>query len=477
MFSNQQLFRSFLLVLACSFASFVVVYVLLSLFYRKQNRFILAGIALLLAIAAGACVNFFFLRTVFYPYHHYILFVFIIVLFCIIFFHFEKQFILFMSVLCVITLCSLGYSIYKNSDVVLDPMSEELSIKLKHKPNIYVFWLESFHSLDMLENVYGVDTASFKEFLDEKDFYVQPDSYSSSSFTLASMTDLYSMGKVEAQNYYSGNSDVERTIRELLLGGNGNYLLKILKDNGYVTAINFESTYYYYSNFQGDYLDYGYEFGETGFLYNYYPCFAFCKWNDKISKELFDISKVNSPLKMQVVKKINMLKQLNKPYFLAFKGGVFHTAYDGSYDYTKRDQWIASRRYSNAVQDNFNEIEEIIEIILEQDEDAIIVMFGDHGADTYRTRLSLDQLINKAGITLTDYANDQFKVLMTYRIPEKYKNADIEDGALYLTHTNIFRYIFSILAQNPDYIKNLDAPVSKLSNGSILVRNGEVIEK
>lgn len=486
MFLVSQLAYSFCAVLLVSVICYFLFYMLLSLIYSKlrYNKWIQLCIAVFTAVFIGIISNFFSLRTIFSPYHHAVMWILIIGITCIIYFNLVKYFLKFCYILILIASCMFGYNIYKNLTSYLAD-TDDFLIELKDKPNIYLFWLESFNGAKTLTETFHVDISPLTVFLEENDFTVKENIFSSSGSTLMSMTDVYSMGNVDPHNFQTGLWDVKYAVRDLLGGGYGNNLLKTLKYNGYVTDIITDSNYYFFRKNKSldkapyyDTFHYKDNFDMVSFcIYNLYPAYAFCKYGNQINA--FGTMKFNQQLTWEYYNSFNLrnlveaeitsLQKENKPYFLAFKGGVFHVPVDG-YTYEKdRAKWIESGVYQTALEKSVAEVKEIISMITEKDKNALIIMLGDHGPHTY-SGLGLSDLRGNYKM-FEDLIYDSYNVYGAVRLPLQYEKFSFDDKEIYINHMNIFIHIFSLLAQDPDYLKLQKVPVSHYGN-RIFVENG-----
>lgn len=485
MFHLQQFAYSFVVILVVAAILYCLVYVLLRIINTAvpYNKTVQISIALTIGVLVGVVANFSFLKIIFIPYHHYVMFGIIFFIFICIYLKLAKKIFIFFSILLLFSISSLcynAYKVYNLSQMVTSNLEkvndDRLDIKFKDKPNIYLFWLESFHGTRTLEKVYQVDITPLITYLDNNDFSICENMYSTSFDTLHSMSDVYSLGTFDANIAPIGNLDTIDVVRYLIGGSIGNNVLKILKYNDYKTNIIINDTYYF--NKKGEYLDHcqflDLFFDSNSLQYKLLPSYYFTKLYKKIIS-LTEVPKLKKlTLKESVESQINEMQKENSPYFLAWKGGTIHTSPFGDYTYKDKDSWVKSNGYQDYLQRSIdNEIKNIISMILEKDKNALIVMLGDHGSWVYRG-LNLNEL-STTNITLDDFIDDKFNVFAAVRLPEKYAKFSFKNGDTYINHSNIFIHIFSLLADNPDYLKFQKTPVSNYY-GNILVKNGKIVE-
>lgn len=328
------------------------------------------------------------------------------------------------------------------------------NISFNKKPNIYLFWLESYHSFDILKSVYNIDNAEFQHFLARNNFTIVNETYSSGSHTLQSFVQLYSCRSLPT-GIFKGNLDGPLALRNLIGGDINNFVLKTLKENGYRTTMLVEgSNYYFYS--KGMFLD------ETDFsvksILNYImPLLMVTHWK----KDAFDDKKVDAaPYSGSLFERVKMAversKQSHAPYFIAFKGGAAHTSSDGDYTWKDNEQWVKSGVYQNLVKKADAETTEIINYLLKEDPNSIIVLLGDHGATRYRNFPQNEtgepsKSCQRYHVNLQDIFDDYFKVLFAYRLPQG-EATDISSG-LYMNNSNVFLHIFAWLAEDQEILK------------------------
>lgn len=345
----------------------------------------------------------------------------------------------------------------------------EGNIHFHKKPNIFLFWLESYHSFDILKSMYDIHNSDFQNFLKNNNFVYLENTYSNGGFTLDSFAQLYSCRNLPSNILLKGNLDVARSVRNLLGGDENNFVLKILKDNGYRTTVLVDGSYYYFFN-KGIYLD-DTDLAEENILLYIWPLIATTHW--QIMDQPTDYAPpYGGSLVNRVKIAVERSKKTDQPFFLAFKGGARHTPPNG-YSWEERNDWIKGGFYQNCIKTSDKEATEIIEYIIKEDPNSIIILLGDHGSWTYRNFPENGsgepfKSSQKYNVNLQDIFDDRFKVLFAYRLPQG-QPVDIAAG-LYMNNSNIFLHIFSWLANDPKVL-NLRPPVecrigeAKMSEG------------
>lgn len=462
MFSNQSLAVSFLIILVISVLVFGINYFLVPrileiIFPKKWNKILFYTYIALLFIFFLACIvdfQVFNQRRVYAP-------IILLVSFAFIYLERAKILVIFLSVMiCFSSVTLLKNSILEN-EIILSKKVDD--IILRKKPNIYLYWLESYHDFDILKKVYNIDSEKYKNYLYDKSFIIGENIFSSGRFTLAAFTQLYSCSQVEKS---VGNLDVERASRGVIGGEKGNVVFRILKNNGYKTILLAGSFYYVYA--KGEYLD---ELDiEVKGLYNYVYPLCSIYFENRFIDLLFtsNINKYKGSLFDRVKTAMMLGKESTKPYIIAFKGGAAHTPpNEDIYTWKDREKWISSNTYQDLVKKSNIESEEIINYILENDPNALIVLLGDHGALTYTFFPWNDpESYAKYNVREEDVFDDLYRVLLAYRLPGGAQD-DIAHG-MYMNNVNIFTHIFAYLADDPSLLEQRTPSVSVLGKAKMV---------
>ncbi len=244
-------------------------------------------------------------------------------------------------------------------------------VKLASTPNIYFLCLESYHGFDAMRELYGFDNADFRSFLERTGFVVVPHALSNYSFTMTSLQSFFQMGHHYAAGAF-GNHD--SLYARGFLSGSGTYynpVLRILKRSGYDIVYLLPSDYYYRPG--AGLVDHS--------LLNRSWLFAPLK----VSLPRF-IGREPDTLVPEYARRVAETLAgwpLDRPAFFFAKLGAEHVA-DG-YDYrTGREAFVA--QYVETVIRENRKIEALCCRIAERDPQGIIVLAGDHGAQSYKCR-------------------------------------------------------------------------------------------
>jgi hypothetical protein len=391
------------------------------------------------------------------------------------------------------------------------------NIVFTKKPNIYLFLLESFHSLDVLKNVYGIDTLNFVKELKEQGVTIYDSVYSNYTYTLFSTASIF---KMDHSYYYGarGNMDVMMDVRRLLSGMTFNPVLNILKQNGYRIAYILSSNYFFM--FKSKNIDY------TNLKFPLLLCF----------RTILDISEfIGPPMRLMFIqcpgfrkkvreivglpigkstdtttllankKDLNTIQELmanidssagEKPIFrLIYWIGAAHTNSTLEIEdenAKNRYKLLWKEYYGNLIRKSEIEMIDAVRLIKQRDTNALIVLIGDHGSwlngPFFRKQVNaslspneLEQAANHYSISMPDLAKDVSSVFLGISWP----NGVRKPGKQIISHVNLFRYIFSALAEDPSLMKKSKSNASYLLMGSELhhkkvfqiVQDGTPLEK
>ena len=243
------------------------------------------------------------------------------------------------------------------------------SVKLTHTPNIYFFCLESYHGFDAMQELYDFDNRQMRDFLDQNGFAVAPQIFANYWYTMASLHSLLQMGHHYAAGTF-GNHD-SLYARGFVSGAQTYYnpVLHILKNNGYSIVYLLPSDYYYRP---------GAGLVDVSLLQRSWPLAPL-----KVSLARFIGREPDTyvPEYERHVSEALAAWPREKRAFFFIKLGAEHSA--RVYDYRKeRTAFVA--RYRTAVRDSNVWIESLCRQIIAKDPEGIIILAGDHGAQSYK---------------------------------------------------------------------------------------------
>lgn len=358
-------------------------------------------------------------------------------------------------------------------------------VTFNNRPNVYLFILESFHDFPMMENVYGIDTHTFKNFLDLNNFVTYKDVYSNSPYTLLSLCDLFTLKK--CQTLLRGQGDIDLIGRYIIGGSEDNIVFNTFKKNGYYIENIWlkNQDYYLVKKFVNlDKVDLPstsifHHLVAPILLINNDLTRAAYKMQWQLNKDHIEDPAFKYALENSVTAAM-AARPKNAPYFLTVKTGADH-AHRG-YTWKPDDDWGKSGIYQSLVQDSMAQLQSVLIHIINQDPEALIILLGDHGAHRYQRFIpspftsdtEFDQQCAKFHLSRKDIARDSFGVLLAVRMPSG--KQDIAQGYI-LSQRNLFLNIFSALADDPTLMQWRQASVSQNEDGLIIVKEGKVQDR
>ena len=326
-------------------------------------------------------------------------------------------------------------------------------VKFRSTPDIYLIVPDSYPSNPILQRFFGTDNREFTHRLESAGFTVYDDYFSSYPYSMESMHSMLAM----QHNYFAnsiGNDSIN--LREII-GGNGNAVVNILRQNGYRSIYLHDSDYLVHNHCR-----------ITACL----PQWSELKALKDNAKEFFDLRlpipdsdyAVNDAMRAQIASTDAGSKTFVYKHFM--------DAHSNVKSYKKRYRRLLPkfRREYPARIDKVNDIIlEEVEQILARDPAALIIVVGDHGtwagADRSRSGLKADE------------TRDKLDVFLAIRWGQDY-DGRYDDRIR--TSVNLFRFIFAYLGQDEKILTTLkedDGYVKYKGKVWKVVGDGKVLDK
>jgi hypothetical protein len=275
------------------------------------------------------------------------------------------------------------------------------NVELAQTPNIYLICLESIHGFRAMEELYGFDNAGFRRFLESHGFEIADEVFANYSFTMTSLQSLFQMGHHYAAGAF-GNHD--SLYARGFISGSARYfnpVLNILKRNGYSIVYLLPSDYYYRPG--AGLVDYS-------LLDRSWPLAPL-----KVSLPRFigrEPDTVVPDYERKVMETVAGWPP-DAPAFFFIKLGAEHTT--GGYDYrTDREGFATS--YVRTVERENPVLEALCRQIIDKDPAGIIILAGDHGAQSYQShRRTLPEVLEQDDIPAARLVRDIHDVLLAIR--------------------------------------------------------------
>jgi hypothetical protein len=302
------------------------------------------------------------------------------------------------------------------------------AVRFRETPDIYCIVLESYQSRGWLEDFYGFDNSAFETALSERGFSVNPDAMANYYFTLQSLDSVFLMDH-HYQLQEAGNLD-GRGCRAMMSCATYNPALEILKANGYDIEYWLRMNYLYFP-----------ERAKKG----------------GISRMLIERANPLQPLSTLVWPheidpnqirswseyRERLLRDLpvepgERPRFVLVKDGLIHQKTEGFPP--PREEW--KEFYKGLFEEPNAFVLALVDKIVSADPDAVILVFGDHGA--YGLSYGWwdfagddpDALFAKNGMAAADIARDNLSILCAVRLGRS------GEGLPSRSLVNLFRDLF-----------------------------------
>ncbi len=395
---------------------------------------------------------------------------------------------IFLLIFCSFSIVNLSLPLLKEepSPLVEHPLA---TYAMKERPNIYLFFQESLHSLDILRDAYGMDTSELEAYLAKAGFTDYGKIYANSPSTLPSFADTFSFRSSRA--FARGNGDAAVGIRYMLGGAESNTLLRVLKTNGYTTAFLVGDTGYF-GTVKGKLLDSSdgiCVLPQENSISGVISCVSML--NTRFHRRLFGLMRrlagsdtagdviYHGPLEERVSQAVAAHMRPEAPLFLTFKGGAKHTPSNGGYTWRQLAEWVQGGEYQRAVEKGSQELQRICDNIIANDPGAMIIILGDHGPrrlqDIEKGAASVDELkaqLQKTDFSFPDFCDDRHAVFLAIRLPYG-RPGDISYG-LPLSHVNLFRHVLAYLNDDQSILADRE-PSESYWKGSVIVKEGKPV--
>jgi len=345
---------------------------------------------------------------------------------------------------------SIGRTVGSN---VIFPLvqAESLQVPRDDLPNIYFFIFDEAADLDDVETLFGFDTSDFRMFLDEKNFHIVEDSrtmYISTVLALASIFNLDYITPFISHQDLIAQGGVLPELRDpaTLEAINNSRMVELLRSHGYRTIAynSFPDLFTSFDNFDEVRLP----LVSEGMVLTFFDSFLLDRTMLNPFQFVFHMGNVllhpyqntYNQLVYTLNNVSNFVPEKNQPTFLfayfPFPHVPFVFEIDGSFRLYNYYYW---RNYVDSYMYMTLRLEEIITNILDNDENAIIIIQSDHGARGHAGGFP--------GIDIPYIY--MFRVLNLIRFPEYY-----EYPSMRLSPLNTIKYVFNtVLGEEFDILE------------------------
>lgn len=343
--------------------------------------------------------------------------------------------------------------------------SEFANVEFKKRPNVYALVMESYQSPEATKTIYDFDNQAFVDELGKRDVKVYSSYFSNYYWTLASLSSTFAM----QHHYYQhamGNGDAFGA-RELIGGILYNPVLDVFQRNGYRIQYILSCDYPFRA---GDQLTYAFPPRTKAKVFEVYQNALLDRvlsatFTNYISSDARVDQVRSNKFKVILRRRLQVVAGGSTPHFTLLKPLATHHSPNGS---TWTDLAYFELAYPESLVQNTKVFLPIVDAIIESDPEAVILMFGDHGAKRYRGFLAgraerMHEVFASEGVPARTFALDGFGAFLGVRYPGGNPDELAPHSAV-----NLFRRLFASLAGDPRMLERSAADVSFFQEGEAL---------
>lgn len=388
---------------------------------------------------------------------------------------------LFNYILCVLIVTNGALGVlhgFRGESLNLDTQKMQRAVVFKQKPNGYMVILESYASLDIRKEIYGIDNAPLTRELNEKNYDMYK-SYANYGFSLASVASIFLMD----HHYYKPSRGIDDGggYRKIIGGMVDNRVINIFLNNGYrIDYSKFPSGLYYSSAVVNEQeiqpLLRPIEVFSGLFVFSN-VILNYSLWTAEFFQSLLWLpEKITGKLPKPVEN--GKIENDGRPVFSVIYAGTTHT-HNFFYEYPPEirglpgapqmplwklnhvnNYWITT--YKNRVAKSDAALIELVSDLAGKELDAIVILLGDHGTYFNRNRWmgeknDLNENMLESGIQPAEVTRDLFEVFMAIKWPLGTKKPHE-----YFSPVNLFRQVFAVLTKDNSILK------TQVSNNSFI---------
>ncbi|WP_291327113.1 sulfatase-like hydrolase/transferase [Desulfovibrio sp. UCD-KL4C] len=342
----------------------------------------------------------------------------------------------------------------------------EKDIPFKHKPNVYILLLESFHSPDVLKEIYDIDSSALCSYLEKKSFTIYDNVYSNLTWTVATISNL-----IWPRSLYDYNRD-ERSLQVT-----PSEILSTFKKNNY--CLNFFASELLENIFSEIFDNVSSNASNIKFKLN--QLFAPILAQSSLLRKRLSVEDIfehkyyfeEMLSKLQTV----IINNKDRPQMSWIHFGANHSDIRVNWDKLESFEEDYRKLYSTA-EKNFIKA---VDTILKNDPQALIVAVGDHGARRFNhiecgESDDPNVTIEQRGYSPSLISKDQCGVFLGIRWPvDHFSKGEI------LSHVRIFDHIIAALSEDATHLENMMPNESFCRSGQfgrlLVARDGVALNK
>lgn len=338
----------------------------------------------------------------------------------------------------------------------------ERDIEFKHTPNVYVLFLESFHSAEALKSIYGIDNSGLCEHMEEKQFTLYDNCYSNHTRTGQSFSSMVWPRSMYRPLQYTEMNQLPHS-----------HVFSTFEKNGYKK--NLFSCEYLKIRFSS-LFDYSVSDSSaigSNMTEMFAPILAQSHWLREVfsTVDVFEYVS-NFDTSFEDLKRC-IRENKGKPQFNWFHFGAGHSPQLPWSEVSGFEEKYASM-YASAEK----ELVQTVDMILDHDKDALIVAIGDHGATRYRLIEAGDNdpnaIIRSKGFEPELIGMDLCSVFLGIHWPVAHFT-----GGEVVSHVQLFDHIFAALSEDKSVLDNMMPNISlyNCQAGTVaLARDGKLLK-
>ena len=294
------------------------------------------------------------------------------------------------------------------------------SVIFKNKPNIYLIQPDGYVNQNIMRNALYNFESDLYPWLSNKGFKLYSDFRSNYPATLLSNSSMFSM-----KHHYFGDVVFPKiemiNSRDVISGDNP--VISILRNNGYSNFLIAQDEYFQMNNCEQKY-DY------TNIKLDEIPYFSHG-------------SNVRKVLIRDVESGINEESGISKFFFIEKLLPHHVMLANANNELDEERKWYLKR-----VKEVNEWLKKIVTLIEEKDSNSIIIILADHGG-----MVGMEDYIDKYSNDNKEFMLSTFSVLAAIKWNGYLKEGYDKDLR---TNVNLFRVLFSILSEEPKYLKHLE---------------------
>lgn len=303
------------------------------------------------------------------------------------------------------------------------------NVKFKVTPNIYIIQPDGYVGKDMMENDLYHFSNPFYAWLENKDFKIYKNFRSNYPASLTSNSSMFAMKQHRFGNVLFPSIDMPNA-RDIIAGNNS--AIKILRNNGYKNFFIVQDEYFQQNRPESTYDYYNLDLDEIPYFSD----------DNNVKKVVFNDLKAA----MDTV-------NITGPRFYFVEKLLPHHIHFTASKEAERDSYIKKIQEVNVW------LETTLSYISEKDPNAIVIVLADHGG-----WVGLGSYGEMFSTKNSDHIHSIYSTLAAIKWNGHLKEG-MDDNLK--SNVNIFRVLFSVLSENPEYLKYLEDDSSyNLQNGT-----------